>query len=289
MGTPAGYAVFKLMDEGKLAKRDSLYEDFESIDKARNVVKLKKFQKFEDTTEALGAATALVGGNMSKSLKKVLKKVIAEDAHEKLAVADAKLGGSIQEKLDLSCVYDSKIGELMRCIRSQISGLISGLPDKEMAAMELGLAHSLSRYKLKFSPDKVDTMIDQAITLLDDLDKELNNYIMRCREWYGWHFPELGKVVTDHLAFARLVKMMGIRTNISECDLSKILPEEVEEQVRQLAEVSMGSEISDEDILNIKELADQIIEIMEYRAQLFDYLKNRMVAIAPNLTALVGE
>ena len=28
---------------------------------------------------------------------------------------------------------------------------------------------------------------------------------------------------------------------------------------------------------------------MEYRAQLFDYLKNRMVAIAPNLTALVGE
>ena len=33
----------------------------------------------------------------------------------------------------------------------------------------------------------------------------------------------------------------------------------------------------------------QIIEIMEYRAQLFDYLKNRMVAIAPNLTALVGE
>ena len=124
--TPAGYAVFKLMDEGKLAKSDSLYEDFESIDKARNVVKLKQFQKFEDTTEALSAATAAVEGKMSKSLKKLLKKVIAEDAHEKLAVADAKLGGSIQEKLDLSCVYDSKIGELMRCIRSQISGLISG-------------------------------------------------------------------------------------------------------------------------------------------------------------------
>ena len=32
-----------------------------------------------------------------------------------------------------------------------------------MAAMELGLAHSLSRYKLKFSPDKIDTMIVQVI------------------------------------------------------------------------------------------------------------------------------
>ena len=37
-----------------------------------------------------------------------------------------------------------------------------GLPDKEMTAMELGLAHSLSRYKLKFSPDKIDTMIVQV-------------------------------------------------------------------------------------------------------------------------------
>ena len=39
---------------------------------------------------------------------------------------------------------------------------VPGLPDKEMAAMELGLAHSLSRYKLKFSPDKIDTMIVQV-------------------------------------------------------------------------------------------------------------------------------
>ena len=39
---------------------------------------------------------------------------------------------------------------------------VLGVPDKDMAAMELGLAHSLSRYKLKFSPDKIDTMIVQV-------------------------------------------------------------------------------------------------------------------------------
>ena len=32
-----------------------------------------------------------------------------------------------------------------------------------------------------------------------------------------------------------------------------------------------------------------MIEITDYRAQLYDYLKNRMTAIAPNLTVLVGE
>ena len=47
--------------------------------------------------------------------------------------------------------------------------------------MTLGVAHGLSRYKLKFSAEKVDTMIMQAICLLDDLDKEINNYMMRLR------------------------------------------------------------------------------------------------------------
>ena len=71
------------------------------------------------------------------------------------------------------------------------------------------ICSSLSRYKLKFSPDKVDVMIVQAIGLLDDLDKELNNYIMRCREWYGWHFPELGKIITDNLTLVRVIKLIG--------------------------------------------------------------------------------
>merc|ERR1712227_825854 len=51
----------------------------------------------------------------------------------------------------------------------------------------------------------------------------------------------------------------------------------------------MGTEISDEDILNIKHLCQQVVEIQEYRGQLYEYLKNRMNAIAPNLTILVGE
>lgn len=69
--------------------------------------------------------------------------------------------------------------------------------------------HSLARYKLKFSPDKVDTMVVQAVSLLDDLDKELNNYIMRAREWYGWHFPELTKILTDNLEYVKTVLAIG--------------------------------------------------------------------------------
>jgi nucleolar protein 58 len=90
--------------------------------------------------------------------------------------------------------------------------------------MTLGVAHGLSRYKLKFSAEKVDTMIIQAISLLDDLDKEINNYMMRLREWYGWHFPELSKIVTDNLIYTKTVRAIGIRIKTGNTDLSGILP-----------------------------------------------------------------
>lgn len=164
--------------------------------------------------------------------------------------------------------------ELTRGIRNQLTALVAGLSAQDLRPMSLGLSHSLSRYKLKFSPDKVDTMIvqvtrgpgrlkalqgkpvcatsetaalhtahgrgdglarlraacvlaarrrraapepcwlassphapppplAQAIGLLDDLDKELNTYAMRVREWYGWHFPEMTKIVTDNIAYAK--------------------------------------------------------------------------------------
>ncbi|XP_063067826.1 nucleolar protein 58 [Engraulis encrasicolus] len=287
--TAAGYAIFKVLDEQKLQEVDSLWKEFETPEKANKMVKLKHFEKFQDTTEALAAATAMTEGKIGKSLKKVLKKVVAKEAHEQLAIHDTKLGGVIKEKLNLNCVHSPAVAELMRGIRTQVEGLITGLPPREISAMSLGLAHSLSRYKLKFSPDKVDTMIVQAISLLDDLDKELNNYIMRCREWYGWHFPELGKIITDNLAYCKSVRKIGDRTNVATTDLSDLLPEEVEAEVKLAAEISMGTEVSEEDILNVRHLCDQVIEISEYRTQLYDYLKNRMMAIAPNLTVMVGE
>lgn len=52
-------------------------------------------------------------------------------------------------------------------------------------------------------------MVVQAVALLDDLDKEINIYAMRVKEWYGWHFPELGKIIVDNLAYAKVIKAMG--------------------------------------------------------------------------------
>ncbi|KAL1829477.1 hypothetical protein ACET3Z_007889 [Daucus carota] len=284
--TPAGFALFKVLDEGKLSKVEDLSKEFDTVDAARKIVKLKAFSKFENTSEALSAATLLIDSKPSKGLRKFLR---AHCDGETLAVADSKLGNAIKEKLQIDCFHNNAAMELMRGVRSQLTELISGLGAQDLAPMSLGLSHSLSRYKLKFSPDKVDTMIIQAIGLLDDLDKELNTYAMRVREWYGWHFPELAKIVQDNILYAKSVKLMGDRTNAAKLDFSEVLSEEVEAELKEAAMISMGTEVSDIDLMNIKDLCDQVLSLSEYRAQLYDYLKSRMNTIAPNLTALVGE
>lgn len=85
-----------------------------------------------------------------------------EESKETLGVADAKLGGIIKDKLGIPCVFSNGVNELMRGLRTLMSELIEGLSKEGLKSMSLGLSHSLSRYKLKFSPDKVDTMIIQV-------------------------------------------------------------------------------------------------------------------------------
>lgn len=121
----------------------------------------------------------------------------------------------MQDKLELNCVHGAATNELLRSLRASVDSLL-GEHQSEIDAMRLALAHSLGRYKVKFNPEKIDTMIVQAVSLLDDLDKELNNYIMRCREWYGWHFPEVGKIIQDHMAFAKVGFLQALKTYLGE-------------------------------------------------------------------------
>lgn len=130
---------------------------------------LTDFEKFENTKQAMKATTALLEGKIHKSLKNFVEKsVIQKEIEEKIAVSDKKLGTAIKDSFpSLEVVNDPSVMELFRCIRFQQNDLLSdNLSSEDMTQMALGLSHSLGRYKLKFSPDKVDVMIVQAICKL---------------------------------------------------------------------------------------------------------------------------
>ena len=291
--TPAGYALFKVLKDSKLKDVSELHKDFATPEKASKVIKLKAFKKFKDTKEAMKCVEKLLKGELSKGLKKFLdKNIVQKGVEEALMIADKKLGKAITEKLGIEIKTGEKANELFRCIRFQMNSLLEGLDATELKNMSLGLSHSLSRYKLSFSSEKVDTMIIQAVNLLEDLDKELNNYSMRLKEWYGWHFPELAKIVTDNVTYSQMVNLIGMRQTVKSIPMEKMtefVPEEIAQEIKEAAEISMGTEILKEDEKHIRTLSIQVSELSEYRANLAEYLKNRMAAVAPNLTMLIGE
>merc|ERR1712047_193224 len=105
---------------------------------------------------------------------------------------------------------------VIRGIRQHFAKLVKGFSAATSSKAQLGLSHSYSRAKVKFNVNKSDNMIIQSIALLDQLDKDVNTFSMRIREWYSYHFPELVKIVNDNYTFAKCVKVIKNRKELSE-------------------------------------------------------------------------
>ena len=266
---PAGVALFKVSD-GKQ--------------------KLKAMLRFKGTADALESATQLVNGEVSKPIKKFLQKnFVDKGITEQLAVVDPKLAKSIKTALDIACVHGDETIAMFRAIKSNLDALLEdNVTAEQLKQTSLGLAHNLNRYKLKFSPDKIDMMVVQAVSLLEDIDKEVNKYAMRAKEWYGWHFPEMAKILQDNVHYCKVVLAMRTRFQAKDADFS-FLDDEMATKVKDMAMVSMGTEISPDDVDHISRLCEEVVLSSSYREQLAAYLSSRMHTIAPNLTTMVGE
>lgn len=109
------------------------------------------------------------------------------------------------------------------------------------------MAHTFSRNKISLDVNRQDKPIIQSISLLELLDKDINTFAMRVKEWYSWHFPELSKVVSDNQIYVRLVNLIGDRAT-STADVEQIEEivgdGEISERVFEVSKNSMGQEIS---------------------------------------------
>jgi nucleolar protein 56 len=273
------------------------------------LVKLLAFKPFPSAAAALEEANAVSESSLTDDLKAFVeqnvpksKKSSSSTPAAKLGVSEPKLGSAIQEATGVSCVAGEAVGELLRGVRLHFTRLLgaagsgdtNALRDADLQRAQLGLAHSYSRAKVKFNVNKVDNMIIQAIALLDTLDKDVNTFVMRVREWYGWHFPELVKVVPDNYQYSRVALAIGDKAALSEASLPALSEalggdDARAKDVLDAARASMGQDISPVDLVNIETFAKRVISLAEYRHNLAAYLQAKMQAVAPNLAALIGD
>ncbi|CAA2992821.1 nucleolar 56-like [Olea europaea subsp. europaea] len=210
-----------------------------------------------------------------------------------LGVAEPKLGSHIFEVTKIPCQSNEFVLELLRGVRLHFDRFIENLKPGDLEKAQLGLGHSYSRAKVKFNVNRVDNMVIQAIFLLDTLDKDINSFSMRVREWYSWHFPELVKIVNDNYLYAKVAKYVEDKSQLSEDHLPGLTDivgdEDKAKEIIEAAKASMGQDLSPIDLINVKQFAQRVMDLAEYRKKLYDYLVAKMNDIAPNLAALIGE
>jgi nucleolar protein 56 len=136
-------------------------------------------------------------------------------------------------------------------------------------------------------------MVIQAIALLDQLDKDINTFAMRVKEWYSWHFPELKEVVKDNFQFAQCAALIRDKSELAEDKLDAL--EEITgdadmaKAVLKASRASMGMDVSAPDMENIIVFTERMISLAQYRKQLQEYMQVKMSVVAPNLSALIGD
>ncbi|KAI0519985.1 hypothetical protein KFK09_007450 [Dendrobium nobile] len=295
----SGYSLFLAhgLDEIGLSV-DAIRESVLDLSRFGKVVKLVAFNPFSSALDALNQCNAVSEGIMTDELRNFLELNLpkgkeAKKSNFSLGVAEPKVGSQILEVTKIPCQSNDFVLELLRGVRLHFDRLIKDLKPNDLEKAQLGLGHSYSRAKVKFNVNRVDNMVIQAIFLLDTLDKDINTFSMRVREWYSWHFPELVKIVNDNYLYAKISKFVEDKSNLSEDHIPQLADivgdEEKAKEIVEAAKASMGQDLSPIDLINVQQFAQRVMDLSEYRKKLYEYLVTKMNDIAPNLTSLIGE
>jgi nucleolar protein 56 len=299
----SGYALFERKESEQIAQMSpEVQAALGDYSKFRHMVDIKGFCPFTSAEDALSNINDVSEGILNETLKSFLEtQGLAKSKEGKkskftLGVSDAKLGGSIKDEMRIECESNETVLELLRGIRLHIQHFLKGLEHGDLERSQVGLGHSYSRSKLKFNIHRVDNMIIQAIAILDQLDKDINTFCMRIKEWYCWHFPELPKIVPDIKLLVRVSYFVGQKKTLLEDEekragLVEVVDgdEDLARTIVEAARSSMGADLGEVDMENVSNFSTRVMGLIAYREQLSTYLQEKMGAVAPNLTALVGE
>lgn len=95
------------------------------------------------------------------------------------------------------------------------------------------------------------------------MDKDINTFCMRLKEWFAWHFPEMTKIVTDNHTYARVVTLckanrFNLNDETKEELASVMADEERAQSVIDASGISMGMEMNETDSLQVTKWAERV-------------------------------
>jgi RNA processing factor Prp31 len=113
---------------------------------------------------------------------------------------------------------------------------------------------------------------------LERTNNDISTYTHRLREWYGWHFPELSKYIDDDVQYARLLVKIGNRAlfcDEKQAEINDIVHDtELTQKIINAAPLSMGVDIHESDMESVNMIANQVLELVEFRENLLEIARS---------------
>lgn len=231
-------------------------------------------------------------GKLVDEIAKLMDMLI-EDGYDTLVFENSGLARTIQEKVNVNVevVKPAEAGEMLRSNIEKFAiktGFVKDAAKFEKWMRDIAL--EITKIRVKRAVEKKDLIVVQAIQTIDDLDKTINLFMSRVREWYGIHFPELDRLLEKHETYARLAVKFENKDNLTVEKLEREgIPKSKAHQIAKAAETSMGADLTEKDLAQIQALCKNVLEQYQLRQTLEDYLDTAMEEVAPNIKAIVGS
>lgn len=127
----------------------------------------------------------------------------------------------------------------------------------------------------KLREERRDTLIIHAVGVIGELEKDLNNFSERLREWYGLHFPELSGEIASAEKYAEAIAKYGERSDIKGFE--------------KISQESVGMEFSQRDISQIRDFSRVLFDLYQQKKSLTGYVELLCREVLPNTSTLAGE
>jgi nucleolar protein 56 len=222
----------------------------------------------------------------------ILVEKLQDKGYTKFVFENPEMSGNAHEKLNIEVSTDAsaEVGKILRDDLEKFALDLKVVKKPEQLRVWVHkVSMELAKMKVKKTVERRDLLVAQAVQTVDDLDKSLNLFMSRLREWFGLHYPELDRLVEKHETFARLAVNLGTRDNFTTENLEKEgLPKAKAQKLAEVAAASMGADITEEDLSQIQAMCKNVLELYDMRNSLEKYVDSVMEEVAPNTRTVGG-
>ncbi|CEJ82308.1 Putative Pre-mRNA splicing factor [[Torrubiella] hemipterigena] len=216
----------------------------------------------------------------------------AEDGDEGGDGDDGDAGKQDVEKMQLGAVKDVRsVASLMQTLTPILEKI--EYYRTQPPTTNIGNIEDHPEYSLLTQSNSLSTQIDGEVALV-------HKFI---RDHYSVRFPELERLVTTPLEYAKVVSVIGNGPMDSESikklqtstdnplgvGLKTVLDGPSLMIVTVEATTSKGQDIAEDELARVRAACDMTIALHKAKSTLTEYVQSRMNIFAPNLTALIGS